>query len=145
MTPQDLAAAKALADLISTIGAWPLGLVCIIIALGPWGVLFFVVRTLDKRAAEHALAAARQAADHELATARAVAEIREVVREAMKIYEGKHAEVVRMYENNVELVRTVAKVAQDEAGIIHLNTQAMTRLVDHIEKNFHCPLSRAKG
>lgn len=132
MTPQDLAGAKIMADLITTIGAWPLSLVVILVAIGPWIALFFAVRSLEKRASQH-----------EIETVKAVAEIRELFQEALDQQEKRHSEVVRMYENNVELVRTVAKLAQDEAGIIHLNTQAMTRLVDYIEKNFHCPLSRA--
>lgn len=132
MTPQDIAGAKVLLDLMAAIGAWPLGLVLLLAILGPWIALFLAVRSLERRASQH-----------ELDTVKAVASIRELFQSALDRHEARHAEVVRMYENNVELVRTVVKIAQDETGIIHLNTQAMTSLVDHIKNNFHCPLSRA--
>ena len=131
MTPQDLAGAKVLFDMMGAIGAWPLGLVILLAILGPWLALFLSVRSLERRASQH-----------ELDTVKSVSEIRELFQEALDRHEAKHAEAVRMYENNVELVKAIFKLAQDEAGTIHLNTQAMTSLVDHIKNNFHCPMSR---
>lgn len=39
-----------------------------------------------------------------------------------------------MYESNVELVRNYLRLADDLSSVITLNTQAMTRLVDRIDK-----------
>jgi len=40
----------------------------------------------------------------------------------------------KMYENNVELVKQYQGMAGDLKDIIMLNTQAMTKLVDRIDK-----------
>jgi|GEM_PF-2964867 nitrogen fixation-related uncharacterized protein len=40
----------------------------------------------------------------------------------------------KMYENNVELVRQYENLAGDLKDIIVMNTQAMTKLVDRIDK-----------
>jgi len=50
--------------------------------------------------------------------------------------------VVRNYESNVILVENYQKLANDLAGIIHLNTQAMTKLIEKIDNNMFCPISR---
>ena len=58
----------------------------------------------------------------------------------------------RMYENNVQLLRDTQlmakgyeRLAGDLAGIITLNTQSQTRLVERIDHNMFCPLVREKG
>ena len=38
-----------------------------------------------------------------------------------------------MYKDNVELVKITQQLANDQAAVIRLNTQAMTRLVDRID------------
>ena len=44
-------------------------------------------------------------------------------------------QVVKQYENNVVLVEGYQKLANDLAGIITLNTQTLTRLVEKVENN----------
>ena len=44
-------------------------------------------------------------------------------------------QVVKQYENNVFLVEGYQKLANDLAGIITLNTQTLTRLVEKVENN----------
>lgn len=61
--------------------------------------------------------------------------------EAEKRFDG----VVRMYEDNVLLVRGYERLAGDLANIIHLNTQTQTRLAEKIEHNMHCPIVRDGG
>lgn len=51
----------------------------------------------------------------------------------------------RMYENNVDLVRHYETLAGDLSGVIHLNTQVQTQLVEHIKHNMFCPIVREKG
>ena len=53
--------------------------------------------------------------------------------------------VVKNYENNVLLVENYQKLANDLAGIIHLNTQMMTKLVEKIENNQFCPVVKEKS
>lgn len=52
--------------------------------------------------------------------------------------------VVKNYDSNVILVEGYQKLANDLAGIIHLNTQMMTRLVEKIENNQFCPMVKEK-
>ena len=56
--------------------------------------------------------------------------------------EKRFETVVTNYENNVLLVEGYQKLANDLAGIIHLNTQMMTKLVEKIENNRFCPVMK---
>jgi hypothetical protein len=53
--------------------------------------------------------------------------------------------VTRFYEDNVLLVKNYQKLADDLSGIIHLNTQVQTQLVEQIKHNMFCPIIREKG
>lgn len=57
--------------------------------------------------------------------------------------------VVRMYERNVELVKSYDGLSHDLKDIIMLNTQAVTKACKDIETNQFCPAVRlekkAKG
>lgn len=64
---------------------------------------------------------------------------------AMGEAEKRFEAVVRMYEDNVLLVKGYEKLAGDLTNIIHLNTQVNTRLVEKIENNAYCPAIRARG
>lgn len=62
------------------------------------------------------------------------------------------AKVVRMYEDNVALVRSWEATSQRQEkmitemlGVISLNTQAQTRLVESIRHNEYCPTVRKEG
>jgi hypothetical protein len=61
-----------------------------------------------------------------------------------KIYQDGLAEVRRMYEDNVELVKAYAMLASDQKDVLIMNTQGLTRLCDQIEKNQFCPMVRLK-
>ncbi len=54
----------------------------------------------------------------------------------------RHSEVVKMYENNVELVRRYADIAQDMKDLIILDTRNMTQMNDAIKSNQFCPFLR---
>lgn len=60
----------------------------------------------------------------------------------LKKYDANMAQVVRMYEDNVLLVKGYEKLATELTSIIHLNTQVQTNLVNAINNNMFCPLSR---
>ena len=53
--------------------------------------------------------------------------------------------VTQFYKDNVLLVENYQKLANDLAGIIHLNTQVQTQLVEKIKNNMFCPIVREKG
>jgi len=57
-------------------------------------------------------------------------------------YRADVAEMRRMYESNVELVRGYDSVSRDLKDIVVTNTQAVTRVCDSIEKNQFCPIVR---
>ena len=58
-------------------------------------------------------------------------------------YSGQRFErVVRMYEDNVTLVKDYARLANDLHDVVIMNTQAMTRLIDSIKTNQYCPAIR---
>lgn len=50
--------------------------------------------------------------------------------------------VCRQYENNVELVRTVSKIAENLQDIVLLNTQQMQSVRDMVSNNLYCPMMR---
>ena len=60
-------------------------------------------------------------------------------------YRKDVAAVAQFYKDNIVLVRDYARLSADLAGIIHLNTQIMTRLVEKVEHNMFCPVVREKG
>lgn len=57
-------------------------------------------------------------------------------------HEKRHAEVVQMYQDNVQLVKDTARVADGLQSIVVLSTQVMTRVDDKIDNNLFCPLMR---
>lgn len=59
--------------------------------------------------------------------------------------QGKRFErVVRMYEDNITLVKDYNSLANDLHDVVIMNTQAMTRLIDSIKTNQYCPEIRLK-
>lgn len=65
--------------------------------------------------------------------------------EERKASEKRFEAVVRMYEDNILLVKGYERLAGDLANIIHLNTQMQTRLAEKIENNMNCPIVRDGG
>jgi len=70
---------------------------------------------------------------------------KETVGEILKQYKADVERVTNYYERNVELVQHYEKHADEQANIIHLNTQVMTRLVESINHNQFCPMVRQAG
>jgi len=59
--------------------------------------------------------------------------------------EKRFEQVAGFYEKNVYLVENYAKLTNDLADIIHLNTQMMTKLVEKIENNLFRPIVKEGG
>lgn len=54
----------------------------------------------------------------------------------------RHAAVVKMYEDNVVLVKTTQSLALGMQDIVVLSTQTMTQVKSAVEANLYCPLMR---
>jgi len=70
---------------------------------------------------------------------------RRTISEILREYKQDVNQVTRYYENNVDLVERYEKLADELSGIIHLNTQVQTHLVDSIKNNTFCPAVRKAG
>lgn len=134
MTGEHIAIATALAEVLARVGAWPIGLILLLVVICPWLALFLVSRSLERRAA-----------DHDKQSVITVATLKEQFSATLEAHNQRFEEVVRMYEDNVLLVRGYEKLANDLTSVIHLNIQVQTRLVEKIDNNMYCPAIREKG
>lgn len=98
-------------------------------------------RRLDQEQKNH-MASLAAAESRHLAE---IAEIKEQFTQVMTASDKRFEAVVRMYEDNVLLVKGYERLAGDLANIIHLNTQMQTRLAEKIENNMNCPIVRDGG
>ena len=98
-------------------------------------------RRLDQEQKNH-MASITAAESRHLAE---IAEIKEQFTLVMTASDKRFEAVVRMYEDNVLLVKGYERLAGDLANIIHLNTQMQTRLAEKIENNMNCPIVRDGG
>jgi len=79
-------------------------------------------------------------------------EYKEHITAILTQYKDDVSDIKRLYENNAELVRNYEygvkqweKLDGELAGIITLNTQILTRLVEKVDSNQFCPTVRAAG
>ncbi|PKN60669.1 MAG: hypothetical protein CVU53_01880 [Deltaproteobacteria bacterium HGW-Deltaproteobacteria-11] len=56
--------------------------------------------------------------------------------------EKRHADVVAMYQHNVELVKNYEAATHDLKDILVLTTQVMTGVKVSVDNNLFCPLMR---
>lgn len=61
-----------------------------------------------------------------------------------KVFQDGLAEVRRMYEDNVELVKVYSSLASDQKDVLIMNAQGFTKLSDQIDRNQFCPMIRLK-
>lgn len=54
----------------------------------------------------------------------------------------RHAAAVRMYEDNVILVKSITEIAEGYRDTLLLSSQAMTRVESSVSSNLYCPLMR---
>lgn len=67
------------------------------------------------------------------------------VQSILTSYKADVKKVSAFYHSNVKLVESYEKLSGDLAGIITLNTQIQTQLVEQIKTNMFCPLVRQEG
>jgi hypothetical protein len=73
-----------------------------------------------------------------------LAQIKEQYLAIISQQERRFEIVVKNYENNVVLVESYQKLANELAGIIHMSTQVLTKLVEKIDNNLYCPMVKEK-
>jgi hypothetical protein len=109
------------------VGTFTLGtLIELLQGFGPFGLVFVIWYYDSKR---HAETLERTRRDTEAVLER---------------YREDMTEQRRMYENNVELVKTSQGLARDLKDVVMINTQAWTQAADKIEGNQFCPMVRLK-
>jgi len=86
--------------------------------------------------AEYIKERARTEADHKADIVRLESQFTAIITQQEKRFEV----VVKNYENNVILVESYQKLSNELAGIIHMSTQVMTKLVEKIDNNLYCPM-----
>ncbi len=141
MSAEQIAALTAIAQIVKTIGAWPVGLVILVAVIGPWVFAAIGARNQDRRIETVAQLYRDSTTKNE-----------ERMRKVLEHYREDVASIKQLYENNVGLVKDYDRalkenqaLASELAGIIHLNTQVQTRLIEKINNNMFCPVVREKG
>ena len=120
--------------IIKTLGAPGIIIICM---GGPSLVMAFMYAD-HRRYERERLEAAKAEARHQEEMAKNERQFAVIIAQQEKRFET----VVTNYENNVLLVEGYQKLANDLAGIIHLNTQMMTKLVEKVDNNRFCPVVR---
>lgn len=49
MTPEQIAALTAISTIISKVGTWPIGSIIAAVVFGPWVVMGYIARSMEKR------------------------------------------------------------------------------------------------
>jgi len=145
MTPEQISALAAIATIIKTMGSMPFGLVLAVVVIGPW-VCLFVAMGVSGRRTDKSIAAQNRRIDKN------AQEFREYFDLQVKSQEKRFEEVVRMYENNADLVRDYAdtctrmeRLYGETISVISLNTQAQSNLLNAVKNNQFCPIVRGKA
>ena len=66
------------------------------------------------------------------------------VNEVLRDYGDSLAQVIKLYENNAELVRAFSRLSDDFHTTITLNTQVMQKVCDKIDSNQFCPVLKER-
>lgn len=142
MTPEQISALSSIAVIIKTVGSLPISMVLLLIFVGPWVGMVVASAGQGKR-----LAAENQRFNKAIATQnervnQGLLDFKELVQAMAAAQEKRFESVVRMYENNAELVKGYEGLAGELTSIIHLNTQVQTHLADAVKNNQFCPTVR---
>jgi hypothetical protein len=135
----------SIAKLIEVLGGWPIGLLIVLTLIGPWIVLIWIVRGLaaaDKKATENAAAADKaateRAREHDLKSQENLAKLKEITEAGWQAYKDN----VDLVKETQAVAKQAVNLASELAEIVHLNTQAMTTLIDSVKNNMFCPQVR---
>jgi hypothetical protein len=116
------ALAQSLTSIIAYLGATPILLFAAVMGLGPWIAMIWITRQQDKR--------------------------------LIKVFERqdiRFEQVVRMYEDNVDLVTAHQNLAVSQRetnekliDLVAVSTGTQQTLVDYIKNNLFCPLVKQR-
>lgn len=113
--------------------------------LGLPGLIFIIWhfdnKRFDSQRAAHEATQVQQRADYKEHITKILTQYKEDVSEIKQLYEANVA-LVRNYEYGV---KQWEKLDGELAGIITLNTQILTRLVEKVDNNHFCPQVRKQG
>ena len=123
MSSQEVALLTTVIQAILKVGGWPAALL-ITMFLGPWIMALLLVLFLER------------------GHSRRIESITDNQNKRIEAIAEQHREVSQMYKNNVVLVESVQQLAGRMDELIMINTRAMTRLEENIEKNWFCPIVR---
>lgn len=124
MTPEQIATMTAIAALFKSIGTWPMLSILVLGQLTPWFVLIVVVIIQYQRS--EATAKANEGRFSQNSSAQ----------------ERRFEAVVKMYEDNVELVEKVIDLAHGYRDQLIWATQTVDQANSIAKNNLHCPLVR---
>lgn len=127
-------------SIINTLGAPGVILVC----LGAPCLVMCFMYADHRRYERERLEAMRAEAAKTLEHHETMAQMKEQYLAIIAQQERRFEIVVKNYENNVILVESYQKLANELAGIIHLSTQVLTQLVEKINNNLYCPMVKEK-
>lgn len=134
MNPQDVAALMALLQFLDKISTWPFGVLFFMMIIGPW-LFAFVFWRMDHN---------QYKKKDEM--------YQKTIKQTLQEYQENVSQIRSLYESNSRLVvstneafKRLEVIYKENVGVVSLCTQAMTKLVDDIEKNQYCPIIRDKG
>lgn len=116
MTPTQLAALTALAGILEKMGSWHTASLVMLVAFLP-DVIFVGIVIVQWNKHDKALAEIKK----------------------------QHNEFITRYDNNIELVKQITKIADGLQDIVILNTQSMQGVRDAVDTNQWCPLVKKDG
>lgn len=153
MTAGDIGVLRIIADILSIVGTWPIAIVLLLVVIGPWVALLYIGSKIGTQIENQNIKIAVAIGEKLESIVKLQGEkISAIIGnfdkdfdEALNGQEKRFEKVVLMYESNVLLVKGYEKLSADLTSIIHINTQAMTKLVDRIDGRQYCPFKDIKG
>jgi hypothetical protein len=80
-----------------------------------------------------------------LVVAWAMFKLRDEIKAQAVVDHDRFEQVLRMYQDNVELVKRYEKTADGLQSVIHLSTKAITQMLEKINNNHFCPVVRQRS
>lgn len=118
------ALAQGLAAIIQYLGPSPVLLTFVVLGIGPWAALIWVVLKLSKLIGKMS----KEHGDR--------------IQQVFERQDQRYDEAVRNYENNVEVVKITQGLAKSLNETVAYNTEVMTGVKASIEHNQFCPWVR---
>lgn len=113
MTPGQIAALTAVADILQRVGTWKTGSLIALVAFMP-DIIFVLIIVFQSSRQDKTLSEMKR----------------------------QHDDFAQKYENNVELVKQVTRIAEGLQDVVVLNTQTLQGVKESVDKNIYCPLMR---